>query len=246
MVVLDGVARLQHPGALEPGNGGAAAPPAPRAAARSRCRWGRPCRRRGPRARGRSGAARGRRSAPPCPRSTGSSARRWPRSGPEYIGARCRLARISACVARRRVGDPAVDLRVRQPRRSGTRTAPADRRPAAAASPARSMVAPVQARRRPGLQPPQPQPDAASGSRPDATAGRSPTRPAGQRSSPRWISPRRNVPVVRTTAPAAPCRPAWSHDPGDPPVDDQQVLDLALVQRRGSACAASRSRTARA
>jgi hypothetical protein len=38
-------------------------------------------------------------------------------------------------------------------------------------------------------------------------AGASPTRPAGQFFSPRWISPRRKVPVVMTTALAASSRP---------------------------------------
>ena len=39
-------------------------------------------------------------------------------------------------------------------------------------------------------------------------AGASSTRPAGQFLSPRWISPRRKVPVVMTTAPADSSRPS--------------------------------------
>ena len=44
-------------------------------------------------------------------------------------------------------------------------------------------------------------------------AGASPTRPAGVCRSPMWISPRRNVPVVSTTAAAVSSRPSLSRSP---------------------------------
>ncbi len=60
------------------------------------------------------------------------------------------------------------------------------------------------------------------------SAGASPTLPAGQFFSPRWISPRRNVPVVMTTAPAV-SRAAVGQDHAlDPAVDDGQIVGLAL------------------
>ena len=82
----------------------AARPPA----ARSRCRSDRPCRRRALPARGRSGGRRARRSARSCPRSTGNSAARGSAIWPEYIGERCRLARMIAWVAARGAGDAAL------------------------------------------------------------------------------------------------------------------------------------------
>ena len=45
------------------------------------------------------------------------------------------------------------------------------------------------------------------------TAGASPTRPAGVCVSPTWIRPRRNVPVVSTTAPHDSSRPSLSRTP---------------------------------
>ena len=65
--------------------------------------------------------------------------------------------------------------------------------------------------------------------RASATAGRSPMRPARQLSSPRWMTPRRNVPVVITTAPQAKARPSTSVSPGDRAVGvEDDVVGLAL------------------
>ena len=49
------------------------------------------------------------------------------------------------------------------------------------------------------------------------TAGASPTRPAGVCCSPIWMRPRRNVPVVSTTAPASTVRPSPSRMPETAP-----------------------------
>ena len=59
-------------------------------------------------------------------------------------------------------------------------------------------------------------------------AGASPWRPAGVFSSPRWISPRRKVPVVSTTAPARIWRPSPVTIPATAAVLDDQVLDRGL------------------
>ena len=67
-------------------------------------------------------------------------------------------------------------------------------------------------------------------------AGGSPWRPAGVFSSPRWIRPRRKVPVVSTTAPARMARPSAVTIPATAPFCDHQVLHRALdhlqVRRR--------------
>ena len=57
-------------------------------------------------------------------------------------------------------------------------------------------------------------------------AGASPTRPAGILRSPMWIRPRRKVPVVRTTAPAAKRRPSRVTTPAASAVVDDQVVDF--------------------
>ena len=62
-------------------------------------------------------------------------------------------------------------------------------------------------------------------------AGPSPTRPAAICRAPIWMSPRRKVPVVRTTALAWNVRP--SSEPHAPhSVFDQKVVDLALDDRQ--------------
>ena len=67
-------------------------------------------------------------------------------------------------------------------------------------------------------------------------AGGSPWRPAGVFSSPRWIRPRRKVPVVSTTAAGADGPAVGGDDPGHGAVLDQQVLHRPLdhleVRRR--------------
>ncbi len=75
------------------------------------------------------------------------------------------------------------------------------------------------------------------------TAGASPTRPAGQRSSPRWISPRRKVPVVSTTARARQVRPSDVMTPAVlPPSRIRSSTAQASIPRLS--CSASRSRIA--
>mgnify|MGYP003693733235 CR=1 FL=1 len=59
-------------------------------------------------------------------------------------------------------------------------------------------------------------------------AGASPTRPAGQFFSPRWIRPRRKVPVVMTTAPAESFAAIAQADTGDAAVRDDQLVRLAF------------------
>ena len=60
------------------------------------------------------------------------------------------------------------------------------------------------------------------------SAGCSPTRPAGILLSPIWISPRRNVPVVRTVAAAESRRPPAMATPADAPAIDQEVVGFAF------------------
>ena len=62
--------------------------------------------------------------------------------------------------------------------------------------------------------------------------GASPTRPAGVCCSPIWIRPRRNVPVVRTTAPVRKFAAIRQANPGNAPVVDQQVVGLAFDDRQ--------------
>ncbi len=59
-------------------------------------------------------------------------------------------------------------------------------------------------------------------------AGASPTRPAGICFSPIWMRPRRNVPVVRTTAPVARIRPSARRTAETRPSDEDQIVRLAL------------------
>ena len=62
---------------------------------------------------------------------------------PEYIGARCRLARIRSWTAGIGVGDVAVELRLRRRARSGTRTATGSASPGCGSSRAKSIVRPL-------------------------------------------------------------------------------------------------------
>ena len=60
------------------------------------------------------------------------------------------------------------------------------------------------------------------------TDGASPTRPAGVWRSPMWIRPRRNVPVVSTTAPAAELAAVRQAKAGDPPAREDEIVGLPL------------------
>ena len=63
------------------------------------------------------------------------------------------------------------------------------------------------------------------------TAGASPTRPAGVCCSPMWIRPRRNVPVVSTTA-AGPHHPAVAEpDAGHGALPNEEIVRLPLDHR---------------
>ena len=53
--------------------------------------------------------------------------------------------------------------------------------------------------------------------RPRSVAGASPSRPAGVVSRPTWMTPRRKVPAVSTTAPDRNSRPSWQATPQAPP-----------------------------
>ena len=59
-------------------------------------------------------------------------------------------------------------------------------------------------------------------------AGASPTRPAGICFSPIWMSPRRKVPVVSTTAPAVISRPSAEPEPAHAAVRDNEIVGLGL------------------
>ena len=108
-------------------------------------------------------------------------------------------------------GDPAVDLRVGDP--LGQERERHRRVVAGLHLQARPVDrAAVEARRRAGLEPAEPQTRAPAGARERPLAGGSPWRPAGVFSSPRWIRPRRKVPVVSTTAPARIARPSAGDD----------------------------------
>ncbi len=75
---------------------------------------------------------------------------------------------------------------------------------------------------------------------PKPMAGFSPTRPAGVRVSPIWIRPRRKVPVVMTTAPAASVRPSPSRTPVTcPPAIERSSTSPSITVRP----ATSRSRS---
>ena len=184
-------------------------------------------RRRGPRARGRSGGCRARRSARPCPRSTGSSAGPTPLITPVNIGERSRPARMMSwvralvCViqhgscARMHV----ARAQEREHRRGIVAGLHLEHREVDRAA--------VEARRRAGLEPADRQLRARAAARPGAWPADRRRAPPRSSASPTWISPDRNVPVVRTTA------SAWKRSPicVTTPVDA-----VALDSRSSTAC----------
>ena len=176
----------------------------------------------------------GRQSAPPCPRWRGSSAGRRCRSGPEYMGERARLARMMAWVASVVVVTPqlicAFSIRsVRNEKGMGGSS------PACISRLAQSIVRPSRRAGVPVLSRPSRRSSASSRwERP--LAGGSPWRPAGVFSSPRWIRPRRKVPVVSTTEPARIARPSAVTIPATAPFSTSRsstaALDHLEVRRR--------------
>ena len=104
--------------------------------------------------------------------------------------------------------------------------------PGCISSAAQSMVRAVEPRRRSGLQPAERKAEPLQRQRQARRAGASPTRPAGVCRSPIWIRPRRNVPVVSTTAPQASSRPSARRTPVTRAVADHQIVDLALDHRQ--------------
>ena len=145
-----------------------------------------------------------RRSAPPCPRSTGSSAARRRRSGRRTSPSAQMLSRMISWVRALVAVTPQAICRAtgaagqeREQHRlvvAGLRCRPASQ----------SMRAAVEPRRRAGLQPAERQAEVARCARASRTAAAVAERGRpGAGSSPMWITPRRKVPVVRTTAPRA-------------------------------------------
>ena len=211
MVVFDRIARPQHPGALQARNRRQDRRAAPLRAARSRCRWGRRCRRRALPAPGRSDGRRDRRSGRSCPRSTGNSA------APSSGSGRNTSASDAHWRGSRR-GSPAV-VRVMPHsicgvviRSVSTENGSGGSSPGCISTAPQSMVVPSSRGGVPVFSRPSAKPIRSNAAdRP--SAGASSIRPAGQLRSPRWIRPRRKVPVVITTAPAANSRPSASRMP---------------------------------
>ena len=195
-------------------------------AARSRCRWDRRWCRRALPARGKSGAvalaeahdlvldrrAIARAAALDLARNTSATGARL--VADERVG------------RRRRAGDAAGICGCRRSARSGTRTARAARRRAASPAPPSRWSA-VEPRRRPGLEPAERKPRRSQG-RATARSRRLPDAAGRDLCSPIWIRPRRNVPVVSTTAPAPSSRPSASVTPATRPAIDDQIVGLGF------------------
>ena len=130
-----------------------------------------------------------------------------------------------------RAGDAALDLRSFDP--LGQRRKRLRRLVAGLHLQARPVDgAAVEPRRRAGLQPAERKSGAFQASaKGRATAPPRPGRPASA-VSPMWISPRRNVPVVSTTAPAANSRPSARRTPVTRPFSSDQIVGLAFDHRQ--------------
>ena len=181
IIIFDRIAGPQNARLLQPRNAADEGLLHLVAAARSRCRSDRRCRRRAPPAPEKSDARRGRRSASPYPRSRGNSAGPGPEIAPLRIGERCEIIENDPMRRRRRAGDVAVDLRIGDRRRQigeglGRLVAPSAVRdaPSAIVRPSSRGGVPVFSRR-----------DRKAGVRAIARRGRStacsPMRPAGMR-----------------------------------------------------------------
>ena len=97
-------------------------------------------------------------------------------------------------------GDMAADLRRGDRLWSAPRTAPAASSPGCSSSTEKSMLVPSSRAGVPVLSRPRAAGPELRGASTDRAPASRPARPAGVVSSPRWIRPRRNVPVVSTTA----------------------------------------------
>ena len=153
-----------------------------------------------------------------------------PGSDPEYIGARCRFARMMSWTCGVVAGDVAGNLAessIRSVRiEKGTGGSSPGWTPARSSrSSGRRAAAGCRSSGGPARKPSPPE----CPTRP--RAGASPTRPAGIFSSPRWISPRRNVPVVRMTAPAPMRRAVGGDDAGNAAVVAQIRSSTASPQQ---------------
>ena len=102
--------------------------------------------------------------------------------------------------------------------------------PGCISSAAQSMVRPSSRGGVPVLSRPSAKP-ARSSVRDRPSAGASPTRPAGVWRSPMWMRPRRNVPVVSTTAPAPSSRPSASLRPATRSPWISTIVGLGLDHR---------------
>ena len=135
---------------------------------------------------------------------------------------------MTSCVAGVGLGDVADDLRRRDPlgqKRERHRRVVAGLH----VEPLPVDRAAVEPRRRAGLEPAEREAAARASVRDRPSDGASPTRPAGIFSSPIWIRPPRNVPVVSTTRPAAIRLPSPSATPHDPAGGvEHQILGRAL------------------
>ena len=129
------------------------------------------------------------------------------------------------CLGRGR--DPAFDLRIGDPAGQERERHRRSSSPGCISSDAQSIERPSSRAGVPVLSRPRRRSRAKSRSD-KPLAGGSPCRPAGVFSSPRWISPRRKVPVVRTTAPARMRRPSAVTTPATLAVVEDQVLDRRL------------------
>ena len=103
--------------------------------------------------------------------------------------------------------------------------------PGCISSAAQSMVVPSSRGGVPVLSRPSAKPAAPACRTARAPAPRRPGRP-GSAVSPIWMRPRRNVPVVSTTAPAASARPSARRTPATAPVGDDEIVGLAFDHRQ--------------
>ena len=159
VVVLDRIARPRHGGLLEARDAAAASRAARPPAARSRCRSGTRSGRRALPARGRSDGRRGRRSGRPCPRSRGNSAARGPGCRRSTSARGARFARMRSCTGPVvRVMPHSICGAVMRPVRAENGTGSSSPGCFCDAGPIDGAA--VEAGRRPGLEPPEPEAEA--------------------------------------------------------------------------------------
>ena len=145
---------------------------------------------------------------------------------PEYIGERCTLARMTSWVAALVRVIPHWICGVVM-RSVSTENGSGGSSPGCISTADQSMVVPSSRGGVPVFSRPSANP-ARSRVRERPIAGASPTRPAGICCSPIWIRPRRNVPVVSTTAPQSTIRPIRQPDAADLPGSIMQIVDFGF------------------